>query len=114
MNFRRIILVLFLGLSLSAGAEIVTLIDAVETSAASLSVPTASNGNLSFKPCADDCDKVIRVRLTPQTRYVLNGVAMDFIEFRREFYKLRHESKDYALVSYNTEKNTVTSVRVGE
>ena len=99
---------------MAATAEIVTLIDAVETSTANLTVPTASNGTLSFKPCADGCDQVLRARLTPETRFVLNGVAMEFIDFRREFYKLRRGSNDYALVSYNTQKNTVTSVRVGE
>jgi hypothetical protein len=99
---------------MAATAEIVTLVDAVETSTKNLSVPTASNGNLSFKPCADGCDKIIRVRLTPETRYVLNGVAMEFIDFRREFYRLRRGSEDIALVSYDTQKNTVTSVRVGE
>ena len=114
MNFRQIILVTFLSISMTAVAEIVTVIDAVETSTASLTVPTASNGNLSFKPCVNNCKEIIRVRLTPETSYVLHGVAMEFIDFRRKFYKLRRGSADYALVSYDTEKNTVTSVRVGE
>ncbi len=114
MNFRRIFLLAILSFSMAATAEIVTLVDAVETSAASLSVPTASNGNLSFKPCIENCEEIIRVRLTADTSYVLDGVSMDFIDFRREFYKLRHGSKDYALVSYDTQRNTVTSVQVGE
>ncbi len=114
MKNRTTLMAVLLGLALPAAAEIVTLIDAVETSTANLSVPTASNGNLSFKPCADGCDEIIRVRLTPETNYVLNGVSMDFEDFRKEFYKFRRRSKDYALVSYDTQKNTVTSVRVGE
>jgi len=114
MNFRQIILAAILSISMAAVADIVTLIDAVETSTANLTVPTASNGNLMFKPCAGECEETIRARLTAKTSYVLNGVAMEFIDFRREFYNLRHGSEDYALVSYNTQKNTVTSVRVGE
>jgi len=114
MNFRQIVTLAILSISMAATAEIVTLIDAVETSAANLSVPTSSSGNLSFKPCADNCDQIMRARLTPETHYVLNGAAMDFIDFRREFYKLRRGSRDYALVSYDTQRNTVTSVRVGE
>ncbi len=114
MNFRQIILAAILSISVPAVAEIVTLIDAVETSTANLTLPTASNGNLMFKPCAGDCEEIIRVRLTPETSFVLNGVAMEFIDFRREFYNLRRGSEDYALVSYDTQKNTVTSVRVGE
>ncbi len=114
MKFQTGLLIALLGIALPALADITTLINAVETSTSNVTVPTASNGNLSFKPCADNCEEIIRVRLTPETSYVLNGVAMEFIDFRREFYKLRRGSEDYALVSYDTEKNTVTSVRVGE
>ena len=114
MKFQTGLLIALLGIALPAMADITTLINAVETSTSNVTVPTASNGNLSFKPCADNCEEIIRVRLTPATSYVLNGVAMEFIDFRREFYKLRRGSEDYALVSYDTEKNTVTSVRVGE
>lgn len=114
MIFRQIIALAFLSISMAATADIVTLMDAVETSTANLSVPTASNGNLSFKPCADGCDEIIRVRLTAETSFVLNGVSMEFIDFRREFYKLQRGSEDYALVSYDTRTNTITSVRVGE
>ncbi len=114
MKFQTGLLIALLGIALPAMADITTLINAVETSTSNVTVPTASNGNLSFKPCADNCEEIIRVRLTPETSYVLNGVAMEFIDFRREFYKLRRGSEDYALVSYDTEKNTVTSVRVGE
>ncbi len=114
MNLRQVILLAILSISMAATAEIVTLVDAVETSTANLSVPTASNGNLSFKPCADDCEEILKLRLTAETSFVLNGVSMEFIDFRREFYKLRRASKDYALVSYDTQRNTVTSVQVGE
>ena len=114
MKFRTALLIALLGIALPAMADITTLINAVETSTSNVTVPTASSGHLSFKPCAVDCEEIIRVRLTPETRYVLNGATMEFIDFRREFYKLRRGSKNYALVSYDTQKNTVTSVRVGE
>ena len=99
---------------MAAAAQIVTLINAVETSTGNMFVPTSSNGNLSFRPCADDCEEVIRVRLTTETSFVMNGVTMKFSDFRREYSKVRRGSDKYALVSYDTEKNTVTSVRVGE
>ena len=114
MKIRKALIAVLLCLTLPAAAEIVTLIDAVETSTANLTLPTASNGHMSFKPCAEGCDGSIRVRLTAKTSYVLNGESMDFTDFRREFYKLRRRIKDYALVSYDTRKNTVTSLRVGE
>ena len=115
MDYRRIVLILSFALSVSATADIVTVIDAVETSAANVNVPTSTNGQLTFKPCADACDEeFISVRLTPETQFVVRGQQVNFADFRREFYKLRRGSVDYALVSYDTEKRTVTSVHLGE
>ena len=115
MDYRRIVLILAFALSVSATADIVTVIDAVETSAANVNVPTSTNGQLTFKPCADACDEeFISVRLTPETQFVVRGQQVNFADFRREFYKLRRRSVDYALVSYDTEKRTVTSVHLGE
>lgn len=114
MIFRLAILLAFLGLSVAATAEIVTLVNAIETSTKNMYVPTSMNGTLSFKPCAEDCEEVIRVRVTPETHFVLHGKQMEFSDFRRELSKLRRASSDYVLVSYDTQKSTVTSVRVGE
>ncbi len=115
MNYRRIVSILALALCMSATADIVTVIDAVETSAANVNVPTSVNGRLTFKPCAEACDAdFITVRLTPETHFVIRGEELNFADFRREFHKLRRGDDDYALVSYDTEKGTVTSVRLGE
>ncbi len=114
MDYRRIVSILALALCMSATADIVTVIDAVETSAANLNVPTSTNGQLTFKPCAEACDEeFISVRLTPETRFVVHGQHVNFADFRREFYKLRRGDDDYALVSYDTEKRLVTSVHFG-
>jgi len=115
MDYRRIVSILALALCVSATADIITVIDAVETSAANVNVPTSTNGQLSFKPCAEACDEeFISVRLTPATQFVVRGQQLNFADFRRAFYKLRRNSFDYALVSYDTEKRTVTSVYLGE
>jgi len=114
MNYRRIVSILALALCMSATADIVTVIDAVETSAANVNVPTSTNGQLTFKPCAEACDeKFISVRLTPETQFIIRGRHVNFADFRREFYKLRRRYDDYALVSYDTEKRIVTSLRLG-
>jgi len=114
MNYRRIVSILALALCMSATADIVTVIDAVETSAANVNVPTSTNGQLTFKPCAEACDEeFISVRLTPETQFVVRGRHVNFADFRREFYKLRRRYDDYALVSYDTEKRIVTSLRLG-
>lgn len=115
MDYRRIVPILILALGASAAADIVTVIDAVETSAANVIVPTSLNGRLTFKPCAEACDaKFISVRLTPETQFVFRGQQLTFADFRRQFYGLQRSSHDYTLVSYDTDKRTVTSVRLGE
>ena len=115
MDIRGILSVLVLALCGSATADIFTVVDAVETSAANVNVPTSLNGRLTFKPCAEACDEeFISVRLTPATQFVVRGQPMNFADFRREFYKLRRGSLHYTLVSYDTDKRTVTSVRLGE
>ena len=115
MDIRRILSILVLALCGSATADIVTVIDAVETSTANVNVPTSVNGRLTFRPCAEACDEeFISVRLTPATQFVVRGQPMNFADFRREFYKLRRGSLHYTLVSYDTDKRTVTSVHLGE
>ena len=115
MDLRKIFLVLTLGFCMSALADITTLVEAVETTAANLRVPTSSNGFLSFRPCAEPCDEdFVRARLTPSTQYVVGGKTLAFIDFRRELSGLRGASNVYALVSYETSKSTVTSVRIGD
>ena len=115
MQLRKTILALLVSLALPAMAEITTLIDAVETSAMNINVPTGPNGRLSFKACDSSCDdELIVVRLTPQTKYVVRGETMEFVDFRREFYNLRRGSKTYALVTYDTERDTVTSVLIAD
>jgi len=113
MNLRKIFLIAVLGLSGLANADIVTVINAVETATSNVSVPTAPNGRLMFRPCDSKCDeKFIAVRLTPQTKYAVNGQAVNFLDFRKEFFNQRGKGDGYALVSYETETSTATSVRI--
>jgi len=114
MRLRTGLMVALLALSLPALAEMTTIVRAVETSTSNMAMPTASTGNVSFRPCTDGCEEIIRVRLTAETSYVANGVVLDFDDFRREFSKLRRKSEGYAFISYDTKKNTVKSVRIGE
>ncbi|MEX2123910.1 MAG: hypothetical protein WD795_08450 [Woeseia sp.] len=98
--------------SLPAIAELKTLVEAKETSTAFMNVPTTDNSRLTFKGC-EECE-LISVRLTPATEYFLRGEAMLFADFRKHFNNLRRSKEDYALVTYDTETNTVKSVRVAD
>jgi len=109
MTIRKILIAAILLLCQPAFA----LVDAVETSPDDIILPATVNGTMTFKPCAGDCDaKHQRARLTAETIYTLNGRAVKFEDFRREFATIKLSDKSYALVSYDTETNTVTKIDI--
>lgn len=115
MELRKFITILALAFVLPVSAEIVTVVQAVETTAGNVNVPTSVNGRLSFKPCDSACEEdYVSVRLTPETSFVVKGQPVSFLDFRRSFFNLKRDADTYALVSYNVEKNTVTTVHIGD
>lgn len=113
MDLRAVVAIVALALALPAGAEIITEVDAVETTAGNLRVPVSNNGRLSFKACDGACDAdFVMARLTPATTFMVRGARVDFAGFRKEFYNLRAGQDVYALVTHHIEKNTITSVQI--
>ena len=112
MDFRKGLIALSLCVSLPAMGEIRTLIDARETSPSNMTVPTSSNSRVSFRIC-DDCD-LETARLTPDTAYTVNGERMEFADFRKALLVLRARSDGYALVSVDTDTNTIASLMVAD
>lgn len=113
MKFCNFIAVLMLAAWLPAIADIATVVEAVETTTSNIKLPVSNNGRLSFQACAGPCEKdFVSVRLTPDTAFFVSGLAVEFDEFRTAFLNIRTGSKTYALVSYDTQSGTVTSVRI--
>jgi len=109
MTIRKILIATILLLCQPAFA----LIDAVETSASGIILPPTANGTMTFKPCAGECDlEHKRARLTANTKFVLDGKAVKFEYLRREFTAIKRSDESYALVSYDTETNTVTKIDI--
>ena len=114
MDLRKILLLFTLAVSATAQAAIVTEVEAVETVTSNISVPTSTNGRLMFRPCAESCDeKFIAVRLTTDTQFFVKEQRVDFLEFRKQFFNMRRADEDYALVSFDTDTKTVTSIYIG-
>lgn len=114
MNLRKISLTLLLALCGAANADIVTVIDAVETITSNISVPTSPNGRLMFRPCASECDKEhISVRLTENTKFYINKQQVDFLGFRKDFFNMNRRKDGYALIAYDTSQKTVTRITIG-
>jgi len=114
MNLRKLLLILTLAFCETTSAGIVTVIDAVETVTSNISVPTSTSGRLMFRPCDAACDeKFIAVRLTAETTFFVRNQQVDFLGFRKDFFNMRGSNDDYALISYDTDKKTAVSIRIG-
>ena len=114
MNIRRLTIGALALLAFGqAGAELVTLVEAVELSPSNVIMPGSVNGTVTFRPCAGECDKDHRrARLTPDTEFLLEGKKVKFGEFHDAMAALRGDDETYALVSVDLQSNTITSFRL--
>ncbi len=117
MNIRIWKALAILGLALSQAAiadtETLVLVNAVETSPSNVILPASTNGMMSFRPCGKGCEREYeRARITEGTRFVVDGKAVNFEDFRNAFAVIRGKDDSYALVSYDTKTKTVTSIDV--
>lgn len=105
--------VLALGQPAIAEFEIVTLVDAVELSPSNIIMPGSTNGMMTYKPCANECDaQYERARVTAETRFSISGSAVKFSDFQVEFASLKNAKDSYALLSVDTKTKTVMSLDI--
>ena len=113
MTIRKTLIATLLLVCLPAYAQMVTVVDAVETTPNNIILPATINGMVTFKPCVGECEKEHkRARLTANTRFMVGSVAVKFDEFRRKFLAKSHNDESYALVSYEIKTNTVTRIEI--
>ena len=113
MTVRALLIAALLMVAQPAFSQIVTAVAAVEASPANIILPGGTDGMMTFRPCDGVCDEdYIRVRLSADTRFTVNGKAVRFAEFRREFATIKSSPESYALVTYETQTNTVTSIQI--
>ena len=117
MTFRNGYLALVAtALTLPAGviaAELKTLVDAIELSPSNIILPSSVNGTVTFLPCAGECEKEHRrARLTPDTRFTVDGKSVKFDVFRQNLAILSSDDESYALISVDMESLTITSINI--
>ena len=113
MTVRAILIAALLMVAQPAFSQIVTAVAAVEASPANMILPGGTDGMMTFRPCDGDCDEdYIRVRLSAGTKFMVNGKTVKFADFRREFATIKRNLESYALVTYETQTNTVTSIEI--
>jgi hypothetical protein len=99
-----------------ADFEIETLVRAVELSPSNIILPASTNGMVTYRPCAGECEaEYQRARLTDETRFRVGGRAVKkFDDFRVQFAALRSDPNSYALISVDTKTKTVTSINIAQ
>ena len=116
MNVRRLMIGAVALLAFGqAGAELVTLVEAVELTPSNVIMPGSVNGTVTFRPCAGECEKEHRrARLTPETEFYLDDQKVKFEVFHDAMTAMRGDDEAYALVSVDLQNNTITSFRLND
>jgi len=110
MNLKLFITATLLGLSLQAAADFTTIEQAYEVALSEVRLPQSESGTLAFRKC-DTCDFVTK-RVTPETRYELNGHAMPLDKFRVAMSRVQDRDAQPVTVLHHLEMDRVTSVSV--
>ena len=97
-------------ISLSAAAEFKTVARAYEVALSNMRVPATPSSGIVFKQCAE-CDVQI-VRVTPATRYIVNGQTVTLKEFRKSVFQVRNRARETIVVKHHLESDTIVSVSV--
>ena len=114
-TIKRLLLLVAIAGFQPAVAEITTLIEAVETAPSSIILPASNNGMMTFQPCDGACDEDhVRLRLTPKTKFSVDGSGVKWEDFRKVFPSVRQSDSGYALVSYDTKNNVLISLEVSK
>ena len=97
-----------LGLSLAAGADVVSA--AYEVALSEFRAPASANGAAVFRAC-DGCEQKL-VRVTESTLYKLNGKTVRLIDFRKAISQARNRNNIPVIVLHHLETDTIQSIDV--
>ena len=110
MNFRKMLIAVLLGLSLSAVADFTTITEVYEVDLTNLRLPGIEGGTLAMSEC-DSCE-VKTLRVSTSARYVLNNKDVTLKDFRKAISRITNRDDVIVDVSHHLQSNTVTKVRV--
>ena len=110
MHSRQLLVLVLLGLSLSAAAEFRTITEAYEVDLIDLRLPGNEHGTLTFKQCSD-CD-ALTLRVTGKTRYVINDRDFALVEFKEQLKRVRNQKYLSIAVLHHLDSNTIKAIKV--
>ncbi len=110
MHIRKLLILVLLGLSLSAAADFTTITAAYEVAVGDLRMPRNTGGTLTFKQCSDCEAQTLLVN--SRTRYVLNDRDVELAEFKERLTLVKRPKDATATVMHHLESNTITAVMI--
>ena len=110
MHIRKLLVLVLLGLSLSAAADFTTIAEVYEVDLTDLRLPGTEGGTLAFKQC-EDCEAQT-LRVIGGARYVLNDRDFTLAAFKKELKRVRNRNGVAVAVTHHLESNTITAVMV--
>lgn len=110
MHIRKLLVALLMTFSLTAAADFITTELGYEVALSDMTTPVTNTGSLIFKEC-HDCDSM-RIRMTGNTRFVVNGRTVDLKEFRKQVFQVRDPSNVPVTIMHHLESDTITSINV--
>jgi len=112
MKIRHLFIAALLSISLPAAADFTTVAEVHELALSDVRVPATPSSGIVFRTCAD-CEMQV-VRVTPDTRYTINGKVYDLKEFRKRVFNIRDRATTYVGITHHLEADVVLAVSVSE
>ncbi len=110
MRIRAFVFVVLTSVSFTALAENYIVSQAYEIAVAELRLPASDDGSVTFRDCGTCIIQTIRV--TPETRYLLNGRYLSLAKFRREVARIVDQRKNIATVIHHLESDLIVEIQV--
>ena len=108
MKIKTLFAIALLGISFSTTAQVVS--QAYEIALGDFRAPVSQNGVVVFQECAD-CERRL-VRVTPATRYTINGKSVQFDDFRKTIGPAGSREHGDVIVLHHLESDTIESIAV--
>lgn len=110
MRIKTTLIAVLLSLSFSVLAENYIINQAYEIALDELRLPGNVVGSVSFKDC-NTCEKQT-IRVTPQTRYVLNNNDLTLVEFKEAVSAIADRKSNIATVIHHLESDSIVALQV--
>lgn len=110
MKLKLLITATLIGLALPVAADFTTIEQAYEVALSEVRLPQSESGTMAFKQC-ETCDFVTK-RVSPETRYELNGRAIPLAKFRIAVSRVPDRDTQPVTVLHHLEMDRITVVSV--